>query len=127
MGLQKDCLLFSKWNSTAMNISTRHKFWIDKFHANRARHEKAVKPRLDSVWRVLTVWECAPRSKTAQPSTVVVEAVKAWLDSSDRIGEIQVKRARVLAVSILSLSDHKQCAGLQSAYMVTDGQQPRTT
>src|SRR5215472_15672597 len=46
MGLQKNCLLFSKRNSTAMNISTRQKFWIDKFHVNRARDEKAVKPRL---------------------------------------------------------------------------------
>jgi DNA mismatch endonuclease, patch repair protein len=80
------------WHSHGCYRSTipksRRQFWIDKFHANRIRDERALKCLVDRDWRVLTVWECALRGKTAKPSSAVARAVKTWLDSSKQIGEI---------------------------------------
>jgi DNA mismatch endonuclease (patch repair protein) len=80
------------WHSHGCYKSTvpksRRIFWTDKFTANRSRDAKNVNLLLDDRWRVLTVWECALKGKTAQPSSAVVKAVKSWLDSSERIEEI---------------------------------------
>lgn len=67
---------------------SRRQFWIDKFHSNRTRDERTVRLLLESGWRVLTVWECALRGKTAQPSSAIAQGVKAWLDSSEKLGEM---------------------------------------
>jgi len=85
------------WHSHGCYRSTvpesRRKFWIDKFHANRLRDHRTVKSLLDAGWRVLTVWECALRGKTAQPPVMVAKTVKEWLESADRIGEIPLKQS----------------------------------
>jgi DNA mismatch endonuclease (patch repair protein) len=67
---------------------SRRQFWTDKFDANRSRDQRNVSVLLERGWRVLTVWECALRGKTAGPSSAVAQAVRAWLDSSERVGEI---------------------------------------
>jgi DNA mismatch endonuclease (patch repair protein) len=80
------------WHSHGCYRSTipksRTQFWTDKFDANRSRDERNVYLLLDNGWRVLTVWECALRGKTAQPCSAVAEAVKAWLKSSEQVGQI---------------------------------------
>jgi DNA mismatch endonuclease, patch repair protein len=80
------------WHSHGCYRSTvpksRNEFWIEKFDANRSRDERNVCLLLENGWRVLIVWECALKGKTARPSYAVVKAVKAWLASSDRKEEI---------------------------------------
>jgi DNA mismatch endonuclease (patch repair protein) len=80
------------WHSHGCYRSTvpksRQPFWIEKFSANRRRDERDLRLLHESGWRVLTVWECALRGKTARTSSVIAKAVKAWLASSDDIGEI---------------------------------------
>ena len=53
-----------------------------------------------SEWRVLTVWECALRGKTATASSAVAKIVKEWLESSDDLG--QVVGAPILAGMLIS-------------------------
>jgi DNA mismatch endonuclease (patch repair protein) len=92
------------WHSHGCYRSTvpksRHEFWTEKFHANRSRDERNVNLLRECGWRVLTIWECALRGKTAQPSSVIAQAVKTWLDSLDRIGEIAG-----IPVSVAALPD----------------------
>jgi DNA mismatch endonuclease (patch repair protein) len=80
------------WHSHGCYRSTipqsRREFWTEKFHENRSRDERNVSVLLGGAWRVLTVWECALRGKTASTSTVIAEATRAWLESSDSSGEI---------------------------------------
>jgi DNA mismatch endonuclease (patch repair protein) len=67
---------------------SRREFWSHKFQTNRIRDERNVSLLLKSGWRVLIVWECALRGQTAKPSSAVAEVVKAWLESSDKVGDI---------------------------------------
>jgi DNA mismatch endonuclease, patch repair protein len=80
------------WHSHGCYRSTvpkiRREFWAKKFDANRSRDERKLNLLLQAGWRVLTVWECALRGKSARPSSALAEAVKAWLDSSESIGEL---------------------------------------
>ena len=65
---------------------SRRKFWTEKFKANHLRDERNVKSLLDQRWRVLTVWECAVRGKTARPNISL--HVNRWLELRARTGEI---------------------------------------
>lgn len=80
------------WHSHGCYRSTipkgRREFWIKKFELNKSRDERVQKMLLQAGWRVLIVWECALRGKSARPAAAVAEAVKAWLDSSETIGEL---------------------------------------
>jgi DNA mismatch endonuclease (patch repair protein) len=80
------------WHSHGCYRSTvpksRNEFWIEKFHANRSRDDRNVRLLLEDDWRVFTVWECALKGKTAQPFDVVVRAVRTWLESAFKRGEI---------------------------------------
>ena len=80
------------WHAHGCHRSTLPKshreFWSDKFTANRARDERECTSLLSEGWRVLTVWECALRGKTALPIEGVAKAVLAWLKSSAECGEI---------------------------------------
>jgi DNA mismatch endonuclease, patch repair protein len=67
---------------------SRREFWTDKFDANRLRDERSVNSLLEKGWRVLTVWECALKGKTALSAAIVAEAVKVWLETSSRTGDI---------------------------------------
>ena len=86
------------WHSHGCYRSTvpksRREFWTDKFHANRLRDQRAVKSLLKAGWRVLTVWECALRGKTAQSPATVARSVRNWLESARKIGEIPVSQNR---------------------------------
>jgi DNA mismatch endonuclease (patch repair protein) len=65
---------------------------MDKFEANRSRDERNVRSLLESGWRVLSVWECALKGKLALPPTSIVEVIKAWLNSTECIGDIAGSR-----------------------------------
>src|SRR5438552_10615468 len=59
------------WHSHGCYRSTvpksRNEFWTEKFATNRSRDEKNISSLLRNGWRVLTVWECALKGKTALP------------------------------------------------------------
>ena len=80
------------WHSHGCYRSTvpksRHEFWAEKFEANRSRDQRNLRLLRESGWRVLTVWECAVKGKTARTSFDIADMVKAWLVSSDDVGEI---------------------------------------
>jgi len=44
---------------------TRPEFWADKIGKNRARDQRVTSELEAMGWRVLTVWECSLRGKTA--------------------------------------------------------------
>jgi DNA mismatch endonuclease (patch repair protein) len=67
---------------------SRNEFWTEKFHANRSRDARNVRLLLEDGWRVFTVWECALNGKTAKPFDAVAKAVRTWLESSRKRGEI---------------------------------------
>lgn len=84
----------------ATTPKTRRAFWTKKFAENRCRDERNVGMLLERGWRVLTVWECALKGKTAPPSEALVHEIKAWFESSERyrqIGgaEVETDRASV--------------------------------
>jgi DNA mismatch endonuclease (patch repair protein) len=80
------------WHSHGCYRSTipksHRQFWIEKFHANQSRDTRKASYLLRSGWRVLTVWECALKGKTAKSSPVIAKAVQTWLESSKKRGEI---------------------------------------
>jgi DNA mismatch endonuclease (patch repair protein) len=67
---------------------TRRDFWEDKFDANKSRDERKAQTLLADGWRVLTVWECALRGKTARNPHYIASAVRRWLQSSTTRREI---------------------------------------
>jgi DNA mismatch endonuclease (patch repair protein) len=80
------------WHAHGCHRSTvpksRRAFWQDKFAANKARDERKTKALLADGWRVLNVWECALRGKTARDPQSVARTVRRWLLSSVVRGEI---------------------------------------
>lgn len=81
------CYWHSHGCHRSMVPKSRRRFWTEKFNANRLRDERKQNLLLESGWRVMTVWECALRGKTARPSIDVAIAVASWLKSSRRTGE----------------------------------------
>lgn len=80
------------WHSHGCYRSTvpksRNYFWTEKFHSNRLRDDRNVRLLLEHGWRVFTVWECALKGKTTQPYGVVTRALRRWLESTRKSGEI---------------------------------------
>jgi DNA mismatch endonuclease, patch repair protein len=68
---------------------SQHDFWLTKFETNRSRDKKNMRLLIDKGWRVLTIWECAVRGKTAVPTSEIAAAVKAWLDTNQTVGDIE--------------------------------------
>lgn len=67
---------------------TRVNFWSDKFTANRARDATNVAMLRAIGWRVLTVWECALRGKTAFASEKLAAIAESWLNSASGEAEL---------------------------------------
>ena len=67
---------------------SRHKFWTDKFQANRSRDKRNEKLLLKSGWRVLTVWECVLLGKNALPPRELTGCIHSWLRSKDPCGQV---------------------------------------
>jgi len=80
------------WHSHGCYRSTmpksRRKFWREKFDANMRRDERNRRSLLENGWRVLTIWECSLRGRSATPAAEIAVAVKERLDSSQTLGEI---------------------------------------
>jgi DNA mismatch endonuclease (patch repair protein) len=68
---------------------TRTKFWRDKIKGNRKRDRSVVKALAGRGWRVLNVWECGFRGRTAPGLDAVVDRIVEWLDSE--VGDCDVR------------------------------------
>ena len=66
---------------------TRHRFWTEKFRANKSRDKRNASSLLKSGWRVLTVWECVLLGKNAWPVHELTTQVCAWLHGTERRGQ----------------------------------------
>ena len=91
------------WHSHGCYKSTvpksRRQFWQDKFKTNRERDERNVRLLREQGWRVLTVWECILKGKTAESAGNVVTAVKAWLESNETLGEVPMSFLPITSTS----------------------------
>ena len=67
-----DCHLF-KWPKT------NRTFWKTKIAGNRLRDERNVKALRSSGWHVMTVWECAVRSKRPDQLELLATAMSKWI------------------------------------------------
>ncbi|MBJ7514768.1 MAG: DNA mismatch endonuclease Vsr [Stenotrophomonas sp.] len=54
---------------------TRPEFWADKIGKNRSRDERVVAELESAGWRVLTVWECSLRGKSASEQTSFLDSL----------------------------------------------------
>lgn len=54
---------------------TRPEFWADKIGRNRSRDERVVAELESAGWRILTVWECSLRGKSASEQTSFLDSL----------------------------------------------------
>lgn len=53
--------------------ASRQDFWTEKFRENVERDRRTVSALLAASWRVMVVWECTLRGKTAEPAQTTAE------------------------------------------------------
>lgn len=82
---QHDCHLFKM-------PSSRQDFWRNKIESNKRRDVRVRDELQAQGWRYLTVWECALKGRTRLPFPVVIDRIRAWLESTERTGEIEGMR-----------------------------------
>lgn len=63
-------------------------FWEEKFEANVRRDASVVVKLADLGWRVLTVWECALRTRDRAHREHVVAAAAQWLRGDERVATL---------------------------------------
>ncbi|WP_020180254.1 very short patch repair endonuclease [Methylopila sp. M107] len=68
---------------------TRREFWAQKIARNAERDGEAAQRLREQAWRVMSVWECAIRGRTAIGLEATVATVAAWLDGDEPIGNIE--------------------------------------
>lgn len=70
--------------------STRTDFWLTKINGNRSRDGFQREALLEQGWRVLTIWECALRSKKPDNLRSIIDQISTWLVSQSSTLEIDV-------------------------------------
>ena len=65
---------------------TRLGFWLAKFKENIERDNRNIEALLKEGWRVMVVWECTLRNKTANPD-LVSRQISDFLKSDDHFAE----------------------------------------
>lgn len=67
-----DCRLFKL-------PSTRTEFWRDKIAANKKRDATALRKLDEAGWRVLSIWECEIKGRSAEEIESVLRRCRNWL------------------------------------------------
>jgi len=67
-----DCRLFKL-------PSTRTEFWRDKIAANKKRDATALRKLDEAGWRVLSIWECEIKGRSAEEIESVLQRCRNWL------------------------------------------------
>ncbi len=70
--------------------STRTDFWLSKINGNRSRDGLQKEALLEQGWRVLTIWECALRSKKPDNLHSTIDQISIWLVSPSSTLEIDI-------------------------------------
>lgn len=65
---------------------TRRDFWLAKFSENVNRDKRIIEALMKAEWRVMVIWECTLRGKTANPELVTKQIIH-FLNSDIRIAE----------------------------------------
>ena len=81
-----NCHLF-KWPKT------RPEFWRAKIERNRAVDEAAKARLLCGGWRVMYIWECSLKDRSAIAIDEVISRVESWVRSEDQEADIALKVA----------------------------------
>lgn len=69
--------------------ASNENFWRHKFDENKRRDLLALAALKDSGWRILTVWECATRTKESTDSFGM--RIREWIESDCVLMEIPSK------------------------------------
>lgn len=77
-----DCPLF-RWPKS------RSDFWRTKIGGNIARDAAQREALASASWRVLTVWECTFRGRSAEAREAALDGAAAWLAGHDAAGELR--------------------------------------
>lgn len=64
-------------------------FWKDKISRNKERDTEVMGKLISLGWRVGVIWECSLVGKTKKNFNELLEAIEAWLHSSDSYLVIQ--------------------------------------
>lgn len=59
--------------------ATKTDFWKTKLYGNKDRDLRQIEQLEGMGWRVLTVWECAIKSKTRIPENELLNSICSWL------------------------------------------------
>jgi len=84
-----DCHLF-KWPAS------RKEFWKRKITRNQQKDSQNLMALRKNGWRVMTVWECALKSRTRIPFEKVIGNISAWLESTRKTGRIRGRKEKRL-------------------------------
>ncbi|HTQ15663.1 MAG TPA: DNA mismatch endonuclease Vsr [Rhizomicrobium sp.] len=71
--------------------ATNREFWRTKIARNRQVDSESVHQLLGEGWRVLIVWECALRYKSARQIENLLRRVDRWLKSQSRYREFRTR------------------------------------
>ncbi len=71
--------------------STRQDFWLAKFEENVERDQSNLEALLSDGWRVMVVWECTLRGRTADPEQVSNQLLN-FIESENRFCESRTAR-----------------------------------
>lgn len=78
------------WHRHGCRMTTtpesRRGFWLDKFRENVERDKRNIEALLKEGWRVMVVWECTLRNKTANPD-LFSKQISDFLRSGVRYAE----------------------------------------
>ena len=72
--------------------ASRQDFWLAKFQENVDRDRRNLQALQNGGWRVMVVWECSLRGKTADPA-LVAKQILDFLKSDTRFCESRTVRS----------------------------------
>ncbi|WP_029889819.1 very short patch repair endonuclease [Polycyclovorans algicola] len=71
--------------------ATRQEWWQAKIETNRKRDARITETLSSRSWKILTVWECAIRGRTARGIEETVFLIDQFVRSNATIGEVSGK------------------------------------
>ena len=77
---------------------TRTEFWQNKLLENKDRDQRNKDRLINLGFRVLTIWECALRDKSAEDIDDVFEKVVKWLEGKSVFYQIGEESGFILAI-----------------------------
>ncbi|MCL4674143.1 MAG: DNA mismatch endonuclease Vsr [Sphingomonadaceae bacterium] len=73
---------------------SRTEFWAEKIGSNRLRDEKVRRNLVDLGWRVLEVWECATKGRSALSWTALLDELENAI-KANQAGTLQIRGTQI--------------------------------